>query len=78
MVDEAALETPVEDVVLMFYEGAYALILKFADDAGAQVDHLLVVVGELFLFYASQNAFLSGFIEESEHQHGYLAIAEEL
>ena len=73
MVDEAALEGAVEDVILMLYEHTDTLVLEFANDTRTQVDNLLVIVGDAFVDDTLEDALLDIFLEETEQQiHGCL------
>ena len=71
MVDEATLEGAVEDILLVLDEHTDTLVLEFADDTGAQVDNLLIIVGNPLVDNALTDALLDIFIEETEQQiHG--------
>ena len=72
MVNESALELPGKYFFFMGYKSIDALVFQLTNHTGAQVNYLLVFIGELLVLDTLQNVLLRGLIEEVEEQprHG--------
>jgi hypothetical protein len=66
MVDEATLERAREDLVLVVDKHPDTLVLKQTDDTGAEVDNLLVRVGDTFFQDPLLDAPTCLFVKETE------------
>ena len=74
VVDEAALECAFEYLLLVVDEHADALVLQFSDDAGPQVDHLFVIIGNTLVDDTLKDMLLCRLVEEIEQQAHRLVV----
>ena len=78
MVYQTALKGAIQYLLLMVHKGLDALILQLTNDTSTQIDHHLVLIGQLLVHNTLLDTFLRLFIKEIKEQPRHRFIRQDL